>query len=349
MRKESSQSIATLTSPAQCTIVNNRNNMSDTQSVTSGSDASGVPGGGHPSGLVIEDVGLLPLGEIPAPKKLSVLNYTLAVLCEDNKVLLGEIRTRGNDDWTLAGRCVNVVGDQNGTRLMDMTLVANAHQSSGASVIFLGERKNKERFLSAHHIKHGRSLELTEEVSSYDKSNVLGKSVSHVASDPTASEPTVFAVSNLVRKLKLEDGGSTLRPTPARAQVPSDCLDGTLCLCVQPASAPSRPTSASPGARQVNVAIGLKTKSVKNKNAVEWYSSRKDDLSHLKSASLRLPEDMEPVALLSDARDSRGVFVLYVNRSSSTTSIYRVSSVSSKAGNRYTLTFIQCAVFILLD
>ena len=46
----------------------------------------------------------------------------------------------------------------------------------------------------------------------------------------TSDQESVFTVSNLVRKIKLE-ADSLLRPTPARAQVPNDCLDGTLSLC----------------------------------------------------------------------------------------------------------------------
>ena len=46
----------------------------------------------------------------------------------------------------------------------------------------------------------------------------------------TSDQESVFTVSNLVRKIKLESE-SQLRPTPARAQVPNDCQDGTLSLC----------------------------------------------------------------------------------------------------------------------
>ena len=51
----------------------------------------------------------------------------------------------------------------------------------------------------------------------------------------------------------------------------------------------------------------------------------------MKSSSTRLPEDMEPVALLSDPRDARGVYALFVNRATSTTSIYRVSSTTASS------------------
>ena len=41
-------------------------------------------------------------------------------------------------------------------------------------------------------------------------------------------------MSNLLRKLRLEDAGSTLKPTPARATVPPEGQDGTLSVTVQP-------------------------------------------------------------------------------------------------------------------
>ena len=50
-------------------------------------------------------------------------------------------------------------------------------------------------------------------------------------SNITSDQESVFTVSNLVRKIKFESG-SVLRPTPARAQVPNDCLDGTLYVFI---------------------------------------------------------------------------------------------------------------------
>ena len=43
--------------------------------------------------------------------------------------------------------------------------------------------------------RHGKILALSEEFSSYDKVNVLGKGVTHIAADVSAPEPTVYSVS----------------------------------------------------------------------------------------------------------------------------------------------------------
>ena len=53
---------------------------------------------------------------------------------------------------------------------------------------------------------------------SWFQANVLGKGVSHIAGDLShaGGEPSVYSVSNLIRKLRLEDGGTALKPTPAR-------------------------------------------------------------------------------------------------------------------------------------
>ena len=73
--------------------------------------------------------------------------------------------------------------------------------------------------MSTHCLRlNGRCYEIGEETSVYDKSNVLGKGIALIASD----HESVFTVSNLVRKIRLE--GTALKPTPARATVPNDCL-----------------------------------------------------------------------------------------------------------------------------
>jgi len=56
------------------------------------------------------------------------------------------------------------------------------------------------------------------------QANVLGKGVSHIVGDFSIAggEPSVYSISNLIRKLRLEDGGTVLKPTPARAQAPTD-------------------------------------------------------------------------------------------------------------------------------
>ena len=55
----------------------------------------------------------------------------------------------------------------------------------------------------------------------------------------------------------------------------------------------------------------------------------KDELSHIKSASTRLNESSEPVCLLSDPKDGRGLYVIYNNVNSSTSSFHKLSKSSN--------------------
>jgi hypothetical protein len=295
--------------------------MSDTVSVSS-NQSGGGGADSSPAGIVIEEVGQLALTEF-VPRRLVLLNYTLAALSDDDRLILGEIRTRGGDDWTLAGRSVTTLGGRGGDdkRYVDLALVPNAqHGQGGASVIFLVEKKNKERYITAHNIKHGKILALDEELSSYDKVNVLGKGVTHIAADVNAPEPTVYSVSNLIRKLRLEDGGSTLKPTPARAVVPPEGQDGTLSVAVQPVNAGKKTSS-----HQATVVVAFRTKSAsKNKFMIEWYSTKKDELTCMKSA-VKMSEDCEPIVLLSDPKDARTVFALCRNKTAGTTALYKLT------------------------
>ena len=83
-------------------------------------------------------------------------------------------------------------------------------------------------------------------------------------------EPSVYSVSNLIRKLRLEDAGTALKPTPARAQVPAEYQDGILNFCVQPlnttqaSAGPSRPSTATKPSQQqqANIVVASKTKLV---------------------------------------------------------------------------------------
>ena len=55
----------------------------------------------------------------------------------------------------------------------------------------------------------------------------------------------------------------------------------------------------------------------------------KDELSHIKSASTRLNESSEPVCLLSDPKDGRGLYVIYNNVNSNTSSFHKLSKSSN--------------------
>ena len=133
-------------------------------------------------------------------------------------------------------------------------------------------------------------------------------------------QESVFTVSNLVRKIKLEGGEPTLKPTTARAQVANDCLDGTLSLCAV--------TKAK--SKTTHVILASKTKSAgKNKYGLEWYAcNKKDELSLIKGASSRINEDSEPVVVLSDPKDGRSVFAIFNNKTCGTSSLHKISKNS---------------------
>ena len=62
--------------------------MSDTVSIGSAEVSSSAIGG-----MIVEEVGQLPLLDF-VPRRLVMLNYTLAGLSDDGRLLLGELRTR---------------------------------------------------------------------------------------------------------------------------------------------------------------------------------------------------------------------------------------------------------------
>ncbi len=101
------------------------------------------------------------------------------------------------------------------------------------------------------------------------QANVLGKGVTHIAGDMShaGGEPSVYSVSNLIRKLRLEDAGTAIKPTPARAQVPAEYQDGVLTFCVQPlnlgqVAIGGRPSTATKPSQhqQANIVVASKTK-----------------------------------------------------------------------------------------
>ena len=301
--------------------------MSDTQSLASEDAASAS---GHSKSFVeVEECGKLTLDEISSQaikKSVVILDTILAVLFEDGNILLGEIKQdRSANSWNLLNQTTTAPLNSvvpGGGRYLDLCLVRHPNTGNKSMVlVLLGERKNKERFLSSHLVSRTSRgvFEISEETSVYDKSNVLGKGISHLASD----QESIFTVSNLVRKIKLELGGSEpiLKPTSARAQVPSDCLDGTLSLCALTAKSKSKHT---------NVVLTSKTKSAgKNKYGIEWYTcNKKDELNIVKSASSRINEDSEPVVVLSCPKDGRSMFVIF-NSLSGSSSLHKITKTNS--------------------
>ena len=179
----------------------------------------------------------------------------------------------------------------------------------------LGERKNKERFVSVVEVvTSGRSLSLSREMAVYDKASMLGKGLTHVTA---AGESDVFTCGNLIRKLKMEEGGNVVKPTTGRVQVPPECVDGTLCLCVVSASHKNSFT----------IICSFRTKSAsKNKYQINWYQGRNDEISvPTGKSSLKLSEDQEPTVIMSDPRDARSVYVICNNASEGSSSLYKLA------------------------
>ena len=160
----------------------------------------------------------------------------------------------------------------------------------------IGERKNKERVVSlVEVITSGRVLALGEELSSYDKASMLGKGVSNLTplSPPNCrGEADLMILSNIVRKLRVEENGAVMKPTSGRVQIPPDCVDGTISVCV------------SENKKGFTLIAAFRTKSAgKNKFQVNWFSGKKDEISAPSGkSSLKLGEDQEPTVILADPR-----------------------------------------------
>ncbi|CAB4056877.1 unnamed protein product [Lepeophtheirus salmonis] len=255
--------------------------MSDTLSLNS----FGSPFGGTSPGILAEEIGSLTLLTDFNPKKNRYSSLKHSPL--STKMALNSFsaksaqEVKGNGVWE-EGVILSLTNSMKKTERI----------------------KNKERLLVAHNITHGKVLELGEEYAFYDKANVLGKGVSHITPDLVSGEsspPTIYSASNLIRKLHIED--NALKPTPARAQVLQECLDGTIALTIQSSSSKS----------SKNFLVGaFRTKSAtKNKFMIEWYLSnnKKDDIVCCKSP-VKFSEDCEPLYLLTDPKDPRTVYTL---------------------------------------
>ena len=122
----------------------------------------------------------------------------------------------------------------------------------------------------------------------------------------------------ICRKLRTERAGAEVKlaPTTARVQVPPECVDGTLSLCVA-----SHPTKSS-----FTIVASFKTKSAgKNKYQICWFQGRGDEISAPGGKSaVKLGEDQEPSVVLADPRDPRAVFVLCNNSQDSTAGLHKL-------------------------
>ena len=94
--------------------------------------------------------------------------------------------------------CSGVNDVVNDKRYLDLALVPNTASANQTVLILLHEKvKNKERCLTAYHISssaNGRP-DISEPFSTYDKVNVLGKGVSHIAAAPFPSNTSTLKSS----------------------------------------------------------------------------------------------------------------------------------------------------------
>merc|ERR1712106_235958 len=152
----------------------------------------------------------------------------------------------------------------------------------------------------------------------YDKASMLGKGLSHIVSCWTGlgGEADVFVCGNILRKLKIEEHGSVLKPTTGRVPIPPECLDGTICVCV----------ASSVNKKGFSVICSFKTKSAgKNKYQINWFQGRNDEISAPAGKSfLKLPEEQEPSVILANPRDSRAIFLVCNNSSDQTATLHKL-------------------------
>jgi len=255
--------------------------------------------------LILEKIGELSANEAGAPKSLTSSGSFICMLGGQTHVYILEVKLRVDAELTVPRRgLLQLPGIKEDKHYHDATIFQiNAGEYRLA---LLGERKNKERFISVVEVDvSGKGVVLGEELCSYDKASMLGKGLSHVAalSAGQNGETDVLVFSNIVRKLKIEDRGTVIKPTSARVPIPPDCMDGTIAVCV------------SDSKKGFSLITSFRTKSAgKNKYQINWYQCRKDELSAPSGKSaIKLPEDQEPSVILSDPRDSRSAYVITNN------------------------------------
>ena len=273
---------------------------------------------GKSSNLVIENIGDIPIND--AAVSLASLRSTggfISLLSGDSKVFLAELKLRADSECVAArSALLELPGVKEDKKYLDVTILQCG--PGEVRLGLLGERKNKERFVSVVEVlTGGRAVTLGREVCQYDKTSMLGKSLTHISSSAWSGhqgEADIFTCGNIIRKLKLE--GELLKPTSGRVQVPPECVDGTLCLCVV----------SVPNKNSYTIVSSFRTKSAgKNKYQINWFSGRNDEISApAGKSSLKLSEDQEPSVILSDPRDSRAVYVICNNNSDNSSGLYKL-------------------------
>ena len=277
-----------------------------------GSDSS-IPRG---SNLILEQIGQISASEVTAPKSVTSSGNYICLLAGENNVFIAELKLRADSDCVVVRRAVlPLPGVKEDKHYHDAAIFQVS--TNEFRLALLGERKNKERFISVVEVvTSGRALSLGEELSCYDKASMLGKGVSHIVPFPIGAngETDLLAFSNIVRKLKIEENGAVLKPTSGRVPIPAECVDGTISVCV------------SENKKGYSLTCSFKTKSAgKNKYQINWFQGRKDEISvPAGKASIKLSEDQEPSVILSDPRDSRSSYIITNNQSDNTSSFSKL-------------------------
>lgn len=277
-----------------------------------GSDSS-IPRG---TNLILEQIGQISASEVTSPKSVSSSGNYICLLDGENNLFIAELKLRADSDCVVVRRAVlPLPGVKEDKHYHDAAIFQVS--TNEFRLALLGERKNKERFISVVEVvTTGRVLSLGEELSCYDKASMLGKGVSHIVPFPIGvnGEADLLAFSNIVRKLKIEENGAVIKPTSGRVPIPAECVDGTISVCI------------SESKKGYSLTCSFKTKSAgKNKYQINWFQGRKDEISvPAGKASIKLSEDQEPSVILSDPRDSRSSYIITNNQSDNTSSFSKL-------------------------
>lgn len=277
-----------------------------------GSDSSVHRG----NNLILDQIGEIPVAEAGAPHAVTAAGPLVCMLGGETQVYLVELKLRVDSECVVVRRGVlQLPGTKDDKHYHDAAIFQVAPNEFRLAL--LGERKNKERFISVVEVvTSGRVLALGEEMSMYDKASMLGKGVSHLAPFPMGQngEADLLVFSNIVRKLRVEEHGAVIKPTSGRVPIPAECADGTIAVCL------------SDSKKGFSLICSFKTKSAgKNKYQINWYMGRKDEISApAGKASIKLSEETEPSVILSDPRDSRSSYVITNNHADGTSSLCKL-------------------------
>jgi len=298
--------------------LSNMSNMSNRSNISLISEGSDLNDKRSTSNLVLEELCELPTGLAVQPRRVSSTGKYVSILSGDTQILILEVQIgRDRECQASCHAVLDLPGIQEEKKYLDASIFSTGQDSIRLAV--LGERKNKERFVSILSLLVGdNSVRIGQEMTVYDKASMLGKGLSHIVScgSGVTGQAEVFVSGNIIRKLRVEEDGCVLKPTTGRVQVPQECVDGTQSICV----------SSSMKNKQFSVVASFKTKSAgKNKYQINWFQGRNDEISPPTAKSvLKLSEDQEPTVVLVNPGDSRTIFLVCNNSSDNTSSLHKL-------------------------